>query len=178
VAGKPKEAEEKGLETPRKARMRRRGDKRPGKARVAYNRYAAIAASMTDAAPELTQELCRRRRRIETAPKRLEPLFKRRETPARVERSALPWLYGKLLLAALCEAWASGGRFPPARESRPDKERPLWSGRRLAPALAKNTLLESVSLMGSLEKMRRIAALFANFKRKRLPAHYRLLVPK
>jgi hypothetical protein len=44
--------------------------------------------------------------------------------------------------------------------------------------MAKNTLLESVSLMGPLEKMRHIAALRANSKRKRLSVLYRLLLPK
>jgi hypothetical protein len=115
VARKTKEAEEKGLETLWKTRMRKRGDKEPSKARIT-NRYVAIVASI--------------------------------------------------------------GRFPPLRESRPDKERPLWSERRLALVLAKNMLLESVSLMDLLEKMRHIVALCDNSKRKRLPVLYRLLVPK
>jgi hypothetical protein len=92
----------------------------------------------------------------------LKPSFKRRETPARAGRSAPAWFYGRLLLAALSEAWAGEGRFPPARESPPDKER------RLTLVMVKYTFLESVSFMDALENMRHIAALCANSKRKRL----------
>jgi hypothetical protein len=51
ITRKTKEAEEKGLETLRKTRMRKRGDKEPNKASIAYNCYVAIVASITDAAP-------------------------------------------------------------------------------------------------------------------------------
>jgi hypothetical protein len=111
---KTREAEEKGLETLKKTRMRKHGDKELSKAQIAYNRHVIVVASLTDAAPELTLDLYRRRRRIELAFKRLKSLFKCHEMPAHVEQSALSWFYGKLLLAALCEAWASKGRFSPS----------------------------------------------------------------
>jgi hypothetical protein len=68
-------------------------------------------ASVTGAATELMLDLYWQRRRIELAFKRLKPLFKRHEMPVHVERSVLTWFYGRLLLAAICEARASEGRF-------------------------------------------------------------------
>ncbi|MDR2660377.1 MAG: transposase [Spirochaetaceae bacterium] len=102
VMRKTKEAEEKGLETLRKTRMRKHGDKELRKAQEAYNRYVIVVTSITDAAPELILDIYRQRRRIETAFKRLKSLFKYHEIPVHVERGARAWFYGKLLLAALC----------------------------------------------------------------------------
>jgi hypothetical protein len=53
----------------------------------------------------------RQRRQIELALKRLKSIFKYHEIPVHVEQSVLSWFYGKLFLAALCEAWANKGRF-------------------------------------------------------------------
>jgi hypothetical protein len=113
VMRKTKEAEEKGLETLRKTRMRKYGDKELSKAQIAYNRYVIVVASITDVAPELILELYRQRWQIELAFKRLKSLFKYHEIPVHVEASALSWFYGKLLLAALCETWVNKGRFSP-----------------------------------------------------------------
>jgi hypothetical protein len=110
VVRKTKEAEEQGLEGLRKTRMRKRGDK--GEARTAYNRHVRAVAALTEGAPELTLDLYRRR--IELAFKRLKTLFNCHEMPARVERSVLSWIYGKWLLAALCERRAGKGRFSPS----------------------------------------------------------------
>jgi hypothetical protein len=46
------------------------------------------------------------------------------------------------------------------------------------PAPVKHILLETVSFTGALENIHQVAELCANSKRKRLPALYRLLVPK
>jgi hypothetical protein len=45
-------------------------------------------------------------------------------------------------------------------------------------SIVKHILLEAVPFTALLENIHRIAALCANSKRKRLPALYRLLVPK
>jgi IS4 transposase len=92
VLRKTKEAEEKGLESLRKTRMRKQGDKALGKAQTAYNRYVALVTSIREAAPELILDVYRRRRQIELAFKRLKSLFKCHEIPARVEASARAWL--------------------------------------------------------------------------------------
>ncbi|MDR1218528.1 MAG: transposase [Treponema sp.] len=78
----------------------------------------ALVASTTDAAPELTPDLYRQRRRIETAFKRLKSLWRRHETPVHGARSARAWFYGTLLPTALCEAWANKGRFSPSAGKR------------------------------------------------------------
>jgi hypothetical protein len=59
-----------------------------------------------------------------------------------------------------------------------ERSAPPWCERRLAPVMAKRTLLEAVCFTRLFENMRQIAALCANPKRKRLPALYRLLVTK
>jgi IS4 transposase len=100
VLRKTKEAEEKGLESLKKTRMRKHGDKELSKAQTAYNRYVVLVTSISDASPELIVDLYRQRRQIETAFKRLKSLFKCHEIPAHVEPSARAWFYGKLLLAA------------------------------------------------------------------------------
>jgi hypothetical protein len=112
--GKTKEAEEKGLETPRKARMRKYGDKEPGGAQRACNRYAVLVTPVTGASPELILGLYRRRRQTGMAFKRLKPLFRSHEIPVHAEQGAQAWFYGKLLLAALCETRANKGRFSPS----------------------------------------------------------------
>jgi hypothetical protein len=45
-------------------------------------------------------------------------------------------------------------------------------------SIVTHILLETISFMRLIENTHRIAALCANSKRKRLPALYRLLVPK
>jgi hypothetical protein len=113
VLRKTKAAEGKGLESLRKTRMRKYGDKELSKAQIAYNRYVILVTSITDAAPELLLDLYRQRWQIELVFKRLKSLFKYHEIPVHVEQSARAWFYGKLLLAALCEAWVNKGRFSP-----------------------------------------------------------------
>jgi hypothetical protein len=114
VLRKTKKAGEQGLETLRKTRMRKYGNKKLSGAQVAYNRYVILVTSITDASPELILDLYRQRRQIETAFKRLKSLFKYHEIPVHVEQSARAWFYGKLLLAALCETWVNKGRFSPS----------------------------------------------------------------
>jgi hypothetical protein len=178
VLRKTKEAEEKGLETLRKTRMRKYGDKEMSKAQEAYNRYVIVVTSITDAASELILDLYRQRRQIELAFKRLKSLFGYHEIPVPIEQSARAWFYGKLLLAALCETWVNTGRFPPLQASVPGKEWSLWCEQRLMLVMVKYILLETVSYTKVFENIHHLAALCANSKRKRLLSLYRLLVPK
>jgi hypothetical protein len=114
VLRKSKEAEEKGLESLRKTRIRKHGDKELSKAQIAYNRYVIVVTSIIDVAPELLLDLYRQRWQIERVSKRLKSLFKYHEIPVRVGESARAWFYGKLLLAALCETRVNKGRFSPS----------------------------------------------------------------
>jgi IS4 transposase len=87
--------------------MRKHGNKKLSKAQRAYNRYVIVVTSISDAAPELILELYRQRWQIELVFKRLKSLFGYPEIPVHIERSALAWFYGKLLLAVLCETWVN-----------------------------------------------------------------------
>ncbi|GMO55069.1 MAG: hypothetical protein Pg6C_20870 [Treponemataceae bacterium] len=98
--------------------MRKYGNKTPGAARIAYNRYVIAVASITGAPPALILGIYRQRRQIELVFKRLKSLFKYYEIPVHVEQSAQAWFYGKLLLAALCETWVNKGRFSPSEGNR------------------------------------------------------------
>jgi hypothetical protein len=89
VVRKTKEAEGKVLETLRKTRMRKRGDKDLSKAQEAYNRYVIAIASITGVDPGLILDMYRRRRLMELAFKRLKSLFKCHEMPVHVKQSAL-----------------------------------------------------------------------------------------
>jgi hypothetical protein len=64
------------------------------------------------------------------------------------------------------------------KEGVPEKEWSLWGEQRLMLVLVKHILLETISIVDMLEHIHQIAGLCANSKRKRLPALYRLLVPK
>jgi hypothetical protein len=70
------------------------------------------------------------------------------------------------------------GVFPPPEKGSPDKERSLWNEQRLMLVMVKYILLETVSFTNLLKNIHHLGKLCANSKRKRLPALYRLLVPK
>jgi hypothetical protein len=114
VLRKTGEAERKGLGALGKTRMRKYGNKELSKAQRAYNRYAVAVTPVTDAAPDVILGLYRQRWQIEPVFKRLKLLFGYHEIPVHVERSAMAWFYGKLLLAALCETRVNTGRFSPS----------------------------------------------------------------
>jgi hypothetical protein len=86
--GKTKEAEEKGLETLRKTRTGKCGNKESSGAQTACNRYVILVAPTADGSYELILDLYRQRRQTELAFKRLKPLFKHREIPVHAEQSA------------------------------------------------------------------------------------------
>jgi hypothetical protein len=116
VLRKTKAAEEKGLESLKKTRMRKAGNKELSAAQRAYNRYVIVVTSIADADPELLLDGYRQRWQIELAFKRLKSWFKYHEIPVQVAVSARAWFYGKLLLAALGERWVNEGRFSPSAE--------------------------------------------------------------
>jgi hypothetical protein len=78
---KTKEAKEKGLETLRKAQMRKYGNKELSGAQVAYNRYVLLVTSISDG----SSELYRQRRQIDMTFKRLKSLFGYHEIPVHIE---------------------------------------------------------------------------------------------
>jgi hypothetical protein len=88
VLRKSKAAEEKGLESLRKTRLRKRGNKALSAAQIAYNRYVVLVTSIREAAPELIVDVYRQRWQIELAFKRLKSLFTYHEIPVHVEASA------------------------------------------------------------------------------------------
>jgi hypothetical protein len=107
---KTKEAGEKGLETLRKTRMRKHGNKTSGKAQTACNLYVIIITSITEVSPEFIPAETADRTGVQT----VKALFRYREIPVHVERNARVWFYGKLLPAALCETRIDKGRFSPS----------------------------------------------------------------
>jgi hypothetical protein len=84
--------------------------------RAEYNKYIIVITSLgKEASAEQVLELYRTRWQIEIAFKRLKSLFAYNEMPARKEENIKTWLYGKMLLAALCETMVNTGRFSPSK---------------------------------------------------------------
>jgi IS4 transposase len=102
VVRKTKAAEKKSLEALEKTPMRKHGNQKLSEAQRAYNRYVVVT-SLSEVAPDVLLERYRQRWQIELVFKRLQLLCGYHEIPVHIERSALAWFYGKLLLAALCE---------------------------------------------------------------------------
>ena len=64
------------------------------------------------------------------------------------------------------------------QERVPEQEWSLWCEQRLMLTIVTHILLEPLTLTNLRENIHQIATLCANSKRRRLPALYRLLVPK
>jgi hypothetical protein len=96
-----------------KQRLRERGT--PVSAlREEYNKYIIVITSLgKEVTAEQILDLYRARWQIEIAFKRLKSIFNYNGMPARKPENIKTWFYGKLLLAALCEALVNTGRFPP-----------------------------------------------------------------
>jgi len=77
-----------------------------------YCKFVVAATSMTET-PEKILALYRQRWQIEILFKRLKSIFHIDEIPAKKPESVKAWFYGKLLLAAVCEALDNKGRFSP-----------------------------------------------------------------
>jgi hypothetical protein len=113
-------------------------------------------------------ELYQMRWTIELAFKRLISLFHYNKIPSKLDATAKAWVYGKLPLAAICEAVTSSGRFPPAESKTSAKEWSLW--KELEISLVLVNMLAQGALDWEKIMRHRLSAVCANSKRKRLPA--------
>lgn len=78
--------------------------------------YIVLASNLSDTATQIL-ELYRARWQIECVFRRLKELFSFGEPPGTNPDSVKAWFYGKLFLAALCEAMAKDADFPPGGNS-------------------------------------------------------------
>jgi len=79
---------------------------------IEHNAFIVLATNLSYT-PEQIFELYRARRQIEMVFKRLKSLFDFGNVPAKNPNSVKAWLYGKLLLAGICEASIKRSHFPP-----------------------------------------------------------------
>jgi len=77
-----------------------------------FCKFVIVATSLCET-PEKILALYRQRWQIELLFKRLKSIFNLDELPAKKDESVKAWFYGKLLLAAICEALDNKGRFSP-----------------------------------------------------------------
>lgn len=77
-----------------------------------YGQFIIVATSL-NADVDKILELYRARWQIELLFKRFKSIFGYDEMPSRKDDSVMAWFYGKLLLAAICEALVNQGRFSP-----------------------------------------------------------------
>lgn len=113
---KSKEAQERGLRQIKKSnRQEMRGKVSP--LQEIYNRFVIVATSLSEEIPvENIMELYRMRWQIELVFKRCKSIFHYDDMPSKNEKSAYAWFYGKLLVAAICEALVNKGRFSPTEK--------------------------------------------------------------
>lgn len=112
--GKDEQAQIRGLSQIKKSNNKKmRGKVSP--IQEVFNRFIIVATSLPEeaASTENIMELYRMRWQIELVFKRLKSIFGYGELPPRKEGAILSWFYGKLFLAAICEALANKGRFSP-----------------------------------------------------------------
>jgi hypothetical protein len=98
-------------------RQAKKSNSRGMKGQVSENqkfwvKYIVVLTSLTET-PEKILALYRQRWQIELLFKRLKSIFNLDELPAKKDDSVKAWFYGKLLLAAICEALDNKGRFSP-----------------------------------------------------------------
>jgi hypothetical protein len=112
--------ENKGLKRLTKVNQRKKGGKPVSERQRENNKYIIMATSLgKEVSAAQILELYRARWQIEIAFKRLKSLFAYNDLPANQGESVRAWFYGKLLLAALCEALVNTGRFSPPGETMP-----------------------------------------------------------
>jgi IS4 transposase len=111
----------RGVKRLAKDNQRKRGGRPVSELQRENNRYIIVATSLSgeEATASQVLELYRARWQIEIAFKRLKSLFHYNDLPSKRGDSVRAWFYGKLLLAALCEAMVNTGRFPPCGERPP-----------------------------------------------------------
>ena len=110
---KTKEAEMDGISRIKKSNTKKMRGK-ISEIQSEYNKYVIVATSLP---PEVTAsrilELYRMRWQIELVFKRLKSIFNYDEMPSKSAKTIEAWFYGKLLIAAICEALVNKGRFSP-----------------------------------------------------------------
>jgi hypothetical protein len=77
-----------------------------------YSKYVVVATSLSYDS-ERIMELYRMRWQIELLFKRFKSIFNYDEMNSKTDLSVRAWFYGKLLVAAICEALVNQGRFSP-----------------------------------------------------------------
>ena len=108
----------KGMQRLKKEKGCKRGGKPVSAVQQEYNKYIIVATSLgKEVSTEQVLSLYRARWQIELAFKRLKSLFAYNQMPARKSENITTWLYGKLLLAALCETLVNTGRFSPSGDT-------------------------------------------------------------
>jgi hypothetical protein len=173
---KDKESEEEGLRRLEKTNQRKRQGKEVSEGQKEYNKYIIVATSLEEAvSAEEVLELYRARWQIELAFKRLKSLFGYGQMPMKVETSAYAWFYGKLLLAALCEAIVNKGRFPLGGGEDGEyvpvgyERLSLWRELYIVRVLVTGLLLGSYGLMNMSAYIHKLSTVCADSKRKRKP---------
>jgi hypothetical protein len=100
--------------------------------------------------------------------KRLKTLFHYNEILSKLEAAARAWFYGKLLLAAICEAVVNSGRFPPAESKTPAKEWSFWKELEISLLLVSMLVLGALDMGKMMGHLHRLPGVCANSKRGRL----------
>jgi len=77
-----------------------------------YSKYVVVATSLSHDSEKI-MELYKMRWQIELLFKRFKSIFNFDEMNSRTDSSIRAWFYGKLLVAAICEALVNQGRFSP-----------------------------------------------------------------
>jgi hypothetical protein len=97
-------------------KVKRKGEKAVQDDTIELNEYVVLATSL-DYTNEQILELYRARWQIEQVFYRLKSLFGYDNVPSKNDDTVKAWFFGKLLLAAICEALLKRVLFPPQLES-------------------------------------------------------------
>jgi IS4 transposase len=97
-------------------KVKRKGEKAVQDDTMELNEYVVLATSL-DYTNEQILELYRARWQIEQVFYRLKSLFGYDNVPSKNDDTVKAWFFGKLLLAAICEAFLRRALFPPELES-------------------------------------------------------------
>lgn len=110
---KTEEAEMNGIKQIKKSNTKKMRGK-VSELQSIYNKYIIVATSISEEIDSSSiLELYRMRWQIELVFKRFKSIFDYDKMPSKSEKSIKAWFYGKLLLAAICEAIVNIGRFSP-----------------------------------------------------------------
>lgn len=111
---KTAEAEMKGISQIKRSNSKKMRGKVSEKQSI-YNKFVIVATNL-NAESKNIMELYRMRWQIELVFKRLKSIFSYDKMPSKSKATIEAWFYGKLLIAAICEALVNMGRFSPVEE--------------------------------------------------------------